>query len=178
MIIFDLGGVVIDFDIGSILKGYSYYASGCEEKLKTLLADPTSIVEQWSTGKISSETYFSNIEKLLSIRLSKSVHTQIDLSCLLGERFEMVKILRFLNKRFNLACLSNTHETHWDYIQDKYQCMAYFDVRFASHLIGAKKPDRSIFKLLIEYLETKPSRCIFIDDSAENIKVASALGML
>jgi len=52
-----------------------------------------------------------------------------------------------------------------------------FDTVVISAEEGCAKPDERIYRLLLERLETLPGETVFIDDLAENVEAAKAIGM-
>lgn len=53
----------------------------------------------------------------------------------------------------------------------------FFDDVVNSARVGAMKPDRRIYRIAAERAGARPERCLFIDDRAENVEAAAALGM-
>ena len=49
--------------------------------------------------------------------------------------------------------------------------------RVISGLVGLAKPDAAIYELAAERIGVEPGRCFFIDDLAENVEAARAVGM-
>ena len=43
--------------------------------------------------------------------------------------------------------------------------------------MGLRKPDKRIFKLILERLEVEPQEAIFVDDFAENVAGAAKSGL-
>ncbi|MDT0308955.1 HAD-IA family hydrolase [Streptomyces sp. DSM 44917] len=52
-----------------------------------------------------------------------------------------------------------------------------FDEVVLSAEHGVRKPDPAIFRLVLDKLEVAPERCLFIDDSEENLAAAHGLGI-
>lgn len=48
---------------------------------------------------------------------------------------------------------------------------------YASCHLGVRKPDRAFFQAILDDLHVVPSRCLFVDDRADNCEAAAALGM-
>lgn len=78
------------------------------------------------------------------------------------------------------ACLSNTHELHWELMHDRAGKHALplhrLHHRFASHLIGAHKPEPAIFEHVEKAAGVGPGEILFFDDAPANIKGALAKG--
>ncbi|MEU0214004.1 HAD-IA family hydrolase [Streptomyces sp. NPDC006265] len=51
------------------------------------------------------------------------------------------------------------------------------DVVLYSHEIGTTKPDPRAYQVACAALEAEPADCLFIDDVAENVDAAAAVGM-
>ncbi|MCX5659052.1 MAG: HAD-IA family hydrolase, partial [Planctomycetota bacterium] len=78
------------------------------------------------------------------------------------------------------ACLSNTHELHWELMHDKagryFLPLDRLHHRFASHLIGAHKPEPAIYEHVERAAKVKPAEILFFDDAPANVKGALARG--
>jgi len=177
-LIFDLGGVIVDFDAEAAWFPYGQRAPEKEAVVKELIADPEGPRARLSEGRISADEYFAAVDRVLEFRLDRGEHRAIDASVLLGERPEMVKLLDALVGQAHLACFSNTHGLHWDHMLANYRCMELFEVQLASHLLWVRKPEPRAFEVACERLEAPPEDCIFIDDTLENVEAARRAGMV
>jgi putative hydrolase of the HAD superfamily len=78
------------------------------------------------------------------------------------------------------ACLSNTNANHWEILTDVASghgaVLAKLGRRFASHLVGVRKPDAGIYEHLEREAGVAPSRIVFFDDMAENVEAARGRG--
>jgi len=78
------------------------------------------------------------------------------------------------------ACLSNTNTNHWRIMTDPAdrhgQALARLTHKFASHLIGHRKPEPEAFVHVERETGAKPDSIIFFDDVAENVAVAKQRG--
>jgi glucose-1-phosphatase len=54
----------------------------------------------------------------------------------------------------------------------------YFELSFASHLVGMLKPDVEIFQHVVEQLGCPPARILFLDDNQLNVASARVAGMV
>lgn len=86
-------------------------------------------------------------------------------------------VLQDLQQRFNTACLSNTNALHWTRLQDILPLETSFHKAYASHLLGAAKPDARCYQLAIDDMGVAPENVTFFDDTQANIDAALALGM-
>lgn len=78
------------------------------------------------------------------------------------------------------ACLSNTNEHHWGLMSDPTQAsflpLSGLKHRFASHLIGARKPDAAIYEHLERQTGHRGPQILFFDDVKENVEAAIQRG--
>lgn len=78
------------------------------------------------------------------------------------------------------ACLSNTNEHHWQLMMTpgdpNYLPLERMDYQFASHLIGARKPDAAIYAHVEEATGLAPSEIVFFDNAPQNVRGALARG--
>jgi putative hydrolase of the HAD superfamily len=54
----------------------------------------------------------------------------------------------------------------------------YFELSFASHLVGMLKPDIEIFQHIVEQIGCPPTRILFLDDNQLNVASARTAGMV
>ena len=72
--------------------------------------------------------------------------------------------------------LSNWSGEKFPLARAKYGFFGLFDTILVSGDVGLAKPDARIFSLLLRRIGRTAKECIFIDDSAANIKAARGLG--
>ena len=72
--------------------------------------------------------------------------------------------------------ISNFNGEKFAIARQRFPFLDAFDERIISAEVGLVKPDREIYELLIGRRGLEPSRAVFIDDSAANIRTAAALG--
>ena len=159
-IIFDLGNVIIDLDLERTwLQLKHWLGDDYETILKTRLPDKDIFI-QFEIGKISEEEFFETLrnatETPLSIRHLKEAWNAMLLQIPV-HRFTM---LRRLKEKYNVFLLSNTNETHINWV-DGYLRTVYnftiedFDARYFhksyySHLINLRKPNTNIYDYVLQ----------------------------
>lgn len=74
------------------------------------------------------------------------------------------------------GCLSNTNALHWEQNFAQWAILDEFDFRFLSFELGALKPDRDLFDRVAELLPVPVARVLFLDDNAINVEGAQAAG--
>ncbi|MBY0231797.1 MAG: HAD family phosphatase [Gemmataceae bacterium] len=86
-------------------------------------------------------------------------------------------VIRRLHGRYRLYLLSNTNELHFARFRQQFdEVLSLFDGILASHLVGLRKPDPAIYRLIEQRSGCRPEECLFIDDLPANVAAAEALG--
>jgi putative hydrolase of the HAD superfamily len=76
-----------------------------------------------------------------------------------------------------VGVLSNTNSIHVRWLDENVPELRTFDLVMMSSEVGLQKPDPAIYRLALELLDVRPEDALFIDDLAENVAAAQALGM-
>ena len=89
------------------------------------------------------------------------------------DMFSLVSLLR--NNGYKTALLSNTEIPAMQYFYQQQYDM--FDVLIFSCWEGLKKPERKIYELTLERLDSRANQSVFIDDKSRCIKGAQEVGL-
>ena len=175
VLIFDLGGVLVDF-------------SAFEDLRPLLRTDmqPEQIRQRWITcphirdfevGKLTPHEFAARFVDAWQVSIEADRFVS-EFRCwsrglLPGAR----AVLKRLRRRYRLAALSNSNAAHWERNRSDLQLFELFDEAFSSHEIGFHKPDRRIYEAALLQLAVRPERTVFFDDSPANVDGARAIGM-
>ncbi|MFX0031126.1 MAG: HAD family hydrolase [Candidatus Hodarchaeota archaeon] len=91
---------------------------------------------------------------------------------------EMAEVVeRLHNAGYTVSLMSNTHDIYAksNELRGFYDM---FDYVFLSNEIGLIKPDIEKYKHVLKRLDTKPKKCVFIDDKIRNLIPARELGII
>ncbi len=174
LIIFDLGGVLVE--LGEQLFPSSWMPNNADFGLDEWFA--SSVAASFETGKISTQTFISELKQSLSIKASdEEVLTAFEYwpKGLLPHADEL---LRRLKVNYKLAVLSNTNEVHEPRLLNGFDLQSKVDDIFFSHKIGYSKPDPAAFDYVLKSLDVRPNEVVFFDDNMTNVLAARALGIL
>lgn len=182
----------IIFDFGGVLFNIDYKLT--ERALSKLIQKPFSFkgvpglsrtLNQYETGKINTETFIWKIQKRCNNEVQGRDVMDAWNSMLLSIPKERLEFLIRLKQNYKVYLLSNINEMHADFA-DRYikknhgmadwqnQC---FNKIYYSHIIKNRKPNKSIYNYVIEDADINPSQSIFIDDLADNVKIAKLSGL-
>lgn len=130
-------------------------------------------------GQIDGQEWVSAIAESLTGQVSEATAWELG-TALLESPFraddEVVSLLRRARSRGPLVLVSNATLR----LEDDLAELGLTDL--ADHVvnsarIGLVKPDPRIYRLAASLAGARPDRCLFVDDSEENVEAAAALGM-
>lgn len=90
---------------------------------------------------------------------------------------ELIDWFRELRPRYRTGIISNSFVGAREREQERYGFADLTDVIVYSHEVGVSKPDPRIYRLACDRLAVAPEDVIFLDDVAENVEGARAVGM-
>ncbi len=176
IVVFDLGGVLIDWNPRHLYR--KLFAD--ETAMETFLT--TVCTQEWNERQDAGRTF---TEAAAVLCAQHPHHAQLIEA--FGVRFdEMMKgpiegsvtILRTLHERgVPLYALSNwSHET-FPMAQRRFEFLKLFRGMVISGEVGVIKPDPRIFRILLERHRIEPGEAIYIDDNPRNAEAARAFGI-
>ena len=186
-IVFDLGNVIIDLDIERTWASLQHHlGDDFFEKIKRIYPNGDVFID-FEIGIISEKTFFETLRAASEHPLSIRTLMEAWNAMLLTINPERFKMLARLKEKYNVFLLSNTNETHVNFV-DGYLRTVYgfsiedFDERFFhksyySHLINLRKPNDNIYEYVLQDVGIKAGNTLFIDDNAHNIEGAKRVGL-
>ena len=175
MLLFDLGGVLVEFsgvrDLAVLLRGRLSES----EILDRWGRCPHS--EQFGLGKLSRRDFGARFVRDWNIELSPEDFLREFQSWSKRLFPGAVELLTSLRPRFRLAALSNSNELHWERNSNDLGVTGLFEVAISSHQIGMCKPDPRMYVTALARLGVSPDAVMFFDDVPANVEAASALGI-
>lgn len=175
-IVFDMGKVLIQFDVDHYL---SYFADAPEDR-ELLRREVFRSVEwiQLDRGTVTDTEAVRLICKRLPERLHQAVedifarwHRDIPP---LGGVYDLVSDLK--QAGYHLYLLSNTSVRFHEF-RKNIAALKFFDGEFISADCGLLKPELEIYQKFFEKFSLDPAKCIFIDDAPANIEASYRAGM-
>ena len=180
-ILFDLGGVILDIDVHSTLKGF--YDLGFPAELLQYPNNMTSdLFFRYETGKIGTLDFRNEIRKITGLEFSDEALDEAWNAMILRIPEERTLLLEKLKERYELYMLSNTSPLHAPVFEKMYLEKAGLPMKDAfkkiyySFEIGWHKPDHEAWEYVINDAGIVPGETLFLDDSIHNIKASQELG--
>jgi len=175
-VVFDLGGVLIDWDPRYL---YRRLFTG-EQEMEQFLAEVCT--GEWhrdhDLGVDTAESCGQLAQLHPQHRDLIMAWAERGEEMVAGQFDETVELLGAL-KAAGMPCfaLSNMEPEAYAIRRERFAFMSWFDGLVISGHEGTAKPGRQIFDVLLQRYGLDPQRCVFIDDSAPNIETARELGM-
>ena len=181
-IIFDLGGVLIDYDLQRCIN--SFRALGYE-KAEQMLNPFTQagVMLGLDSGHATSQDLYDDVHRTVGHAVDHKAIDRALCSFLLSiPEYKLDMLLSLRHRGFRVLMLSNTNQIMMDHIRTQeftrqgLTIDAYFERTFLSYEMKLVKPHAEIYRQMIRDAQLIPAECLFIDDSEANIATAQALG--
>ena len=178
-VIFDLGGVLVDWDPEAALR-----RMGLPEEEVKEIARNTTFSPEWNEvdrSAISKEKLFATMLANVPEKYREDAARFLN-----GGVFDGIHSfsysadwLKSLKERgLCLYLLTNYSEWMFNYhYENEFSFTDSIDGMVVSGKVKLLKPDRAIYEALMEKYGLKPEECVFFDDRAENVEGARKCGI-
>jgi epoxide hydrolase-like predicted phosphatase len=175
-VIFDFGGVLVrteaqsgrqkwEAELGLPEGGLAQTIYWSEASYRACLGQ----VPEESVWQHVSATFGLDAEQLSELRRDFWSDEQLDV--------ELVEFLRQLRPRYKTAILSNAWSGARAAFTQAFELDRVVGEMIISAEEGVAKPDPRIYHIAVERLGVQPEEAVFVDDLAENVEGARAVGM-
>ena len=175
-IIFDYGGVLVDWDPRYL---YRKVFAGDEQAVERFLKEVRFF--EWNLQQDAGRPFHTAIAEVCAsyphyCEQIKAYDERYEES-ISGPIWGTVEILRELKEAgYSLYGLSNWPAEKWRQVSPKYEFFGWFADIVISGEVKLAKPDPAIFQLLLERIGRPAGECLYIDDAPHNIEAARGLG--
>jgi len=174
-VIFDLGNVLVNFDAHKAVKRF---ASDCGIPISRtwwhFFVSPHE--KAYTRGEITCEDFYGAARDALKLKVDFEKF-RFYWNDIFWENEGMDELLSSLSAKYPLYLISNTNRMHFEYIKENFKILRHFEKMFASHEVGARKPEPAIYKKVLHAIPFKAPECVFIDDKIEFVRGARRAGM-
>jgi HAD superfamily hydrolase (TIGR01509 family) len=177
-IVFDLGNTLVFFD-------HTYFVNGLAEREKHLNAvkfrkyiTANKLDIKLLTGRMNHKEFFRKLKKKFDLKIGYADFIYF-YSDVFWENPNMKRLLEKISriKKYKLYLLSNTDAPHMNFIDKNFPYVRILKTRVLSYKVHMYKPQKKIFRYMLEKYKLEPGSTLLIDDMKDNIKSASSLGM-
>jgi 2-haloacid dehalogenase len=176
-IIFDIGGVIVDFYNADDYYPYLSRISGIPLKTINKIIDYDIRIDL-DNGAATQKEFDAQVAKQLGIKKKNILWYEFYKKKVKLER-GTINIIKKLHGKYVLSYLSNTDRSRYTYTVEKIlkPYLHLFDYRFASCDIKMRKPGRGIYMYALRHMRIKSSQALFIDNQIENVVGARKVGI-
>jgi glucose-1-phosphatase len=175
VILFDLGGVLVEFDGIDPLIAMTKGRLDREGARRFWLE--SAWVRRFEIGACTPLEFASGWAGELGVSMSPESLLAEFLSWEKGPYPGALDLLDTLRPHFTLACLSNNNILHWNYLRDRLGFGNPFHVSYLSQELGLMKPDAEVFEAVLKGLQVPGPGILFLDDNPECVEAAIRSGM-
>ncbi|MBM3896630.1 MAG: HAD-IA family hydrolase [Thaumarchaeota archaeon] len=177
LVLFDIGGVLVNWHDTWL---YHVVSENFGIQETPLTNECEKEIVNLHTGKISENKFWRKIgKKVNSLELQKIKKSLIydifkDKAKLNNAILKMVKKIQ--RNKIKVGVLSNLEKTTHT-ILEEFGLLDSFEFQFYSHKIGFAKPDKKIFRYVLDNVPFESYTIFFIDDKILNVHVANSIGI-
>ena len=173
VLLFDLGGVLIDFAGFDELALLLPDAPGRAEIRNRWIHSES--VQLFERGGITPHEFARGVIGELDLAFSPDDFIAAFVGWARGPYPGARSLLSQLHRTHRLACLSNSNELHTPLHRRSLEPL--MDRYYFSDELGHVKPDRAIFDHVIQDLDVPPRRIAFFDDTPVNVQAGKDAGL-
>ena len=174
-VIFDLGRVLVHYEHQRTVAATAALAQVAVADLQAFLREHTH-----ATG--IGELDAADLHTLICTHFAVAIEFGTFIAAFaagIGRDEEALAYALALQQRpaTTVAVMSNTNAAHVLWLDEHLPELREFDLVMMSNEVGLLKPDPAIFETALDLLNVTPAQALFIDDIAENVAAARALGI-
>lgn len=171
----------IIFDLGDVLFGWSpeTKTSISPKILRQILSSATW--HDYERGRLSEQECYDKVGAAFQLAPDEIREAFIQARASLVASHDIIKLVRELKEEsygtLRVYAMSNISLPDWEVLRTKPADWSIFDDVFTSGAAGERKPDAAFYNHVIASTGVDPSATIFVDDKAENVNAANAVGL-
>ncbi len=175
-IVFDFGGVLVDWNPHYLYDGYF----GSREKADWFLANICTM--DWNVQMDGGKPFAQGIAELSAVhpQWSREIQMYFDRWMdMMGEEIpHMRELIQDLKRRgYRIFGLTNWSAETFCQVRHRYGIFDLLEGMTVSGEEHVTKPDQAIYRRLLDRFSLVPGECLFIDDNAANVAGAIQAGM-
>ncbi|MBV9292097.1 MAG: HAD family phosphatase [Frankiales bacterium] len=173
-VVFDLGGVLVDFGGVEPMRELSGIDSDDELWRRWLTCEH---VRRFERGLCDPDEFAADLIKDWQLPISPDEFLDAFRGWPIGPLAGAMELVHDVRAATTTACLSNTNQAQWDASIERWSMHTLFDRAYLSFDLGMVKPDREIFEHALTDLDLSPQRVLYLDDNAINVEAARDVGL-
>jgi epoxide hydrolase-like predicted phosphatase len=175
-IYFDIGGVLVRTEDKTPRDQLAARLGISREVLNDLVFSGEQ-GQRAQCGEISATELWEGVRKFL--HLPVEAMPQVRQEFFGGDRLDtgLLDYIRILHQHYKTGIISNALDNTRSMIENRWGMTDAFNTIIISAEVGVMKPDARIFQIALQSLGLPPHEAMFVDDFADNVEGARAVGM-
>jgi FMN phosphatase YigB (HAD superfamily) len=176
LVAFDLGNVLCTLDESGVSKTLAAISDKTPDEVHDIVFAKTHKL-QFESGEQTFAEHAVRAIANLGIDMPLDEFTSLYDSVLIPST-EIFPLVSQIAEKHRIALVSNTSEPHWNSAKQFLPFSAELDPVIVSYAANTMKPDRAFYDQLLVHSGVPAQNILFVDDLAENIAGAEAIGMI
>ena len=174
-ILFDLGNVLVRYDRAANVEALAAVSQSDAAAIATILDEVGDLL---TVGELSGDHLHQLLIERVGMTPSPTDFARAASTGITPDEAALDYALSLQARDdVTVAVISNTIDLHVAWLDANVPQLAEIDLVMMSNEVHLAKPDPAIFELALELLDLPADRALMVDDIAENIAGASAVGM-
>jgi FMN phosphatase YigB (HAD superfamily) len=176
-LLFDLGGVVIDFDFRRAFAAWAPHSPLSADAMRQLFRFDEPY-ERHEIGELASDAYFRHLADTLALDCPQAQVEAGWNSVFIAPIAETLDLIDRVRGQLPCHALSNTNALHLRELRRAFpELLARFGTVFASNEIRLRKPRPEAFAHVLQAIGAPAQDVLFFDDLPENVEGARRCGL-
>jgi len=177
VVLFDLGGVVMDWDPAPRLALLSADCGLPQSEVHRCVFEE-GLARDFDAGRYSSAEWYEAVREAIGLRMDFEVFVDTYLGVFHPPNTELLALVDEIRARARAAILTDNPPMLLEALPSRYpELLPRFDPILFSCDLGRLKPSREAFEAAVARLEVAPDNVLFVDDSPANVAGAHEVGM-
>lgn len=174
-IVFDLGNVLIPFDLNKAIIKLNQIENGMGDRFNNFFKSNYNLHRDFEKGKIPENDFINRVLEVVDHRIDPVTFCRY-YADIFSLNEDVISLLPVLKKNYKLFLLSNTDSIHKKYGWEKYKFLNNFEKLILSFEVGSVKPEEKIYLAVEEASGFSSREHFFIDDIQEYVDGAKKIG--
>ena len=175
VILFDLGRVILPFDIHVAASKFAKQSRiSSEEIVRKIMGTPLD--RAFEEGKVLPEEFYQEVKQRTGLNMAYD-HFVAIWNDIFNENRKVSAIARQLKRKYAIAIISNTNILHFSFVYQKFSIVREVGHFILSYQVGVRKPDPKIYQVALEQFHARPQQVLYIDDREDFIVAGRELGL-
>ena len=176
VVFFDLGSVLVNIHLDVFVSKISQATHTDPRLIFAWMEANRDFYQKFERGLIDTEEFFRKVNDQFDSNLDEQFFKEAYVK-IFSLNDPVVEIARQISSARVISIISNTDELHFGYLMRAFPVLQMFQSPTTSFETHSLKPEKEIYLHALHTLNVHPERSLFIDDLAENVKGARAVGM-